>query len=164
MIQARINDQSYEITESEGSITVNGKLFDLDIEQLGKTRFHVIKNNKSYRIQIIEQDEAGKFITLNVNGTSYQVSLKTKLDLLLEKLGMESVADKTSNEVKAPMPGLILQVEVEVGAEVKKGDTLLILEAMKMENVIKCPIDGVVSSIQIGVGDSVEKGKILIKL
>ena len=83
---------------------------------------------------------------------------------MLERLGMEDVGSKGDNLVKAPMPGLIIDVKVEEGQEVKKGDPLLILEAMKMENVLKCPSDGVISAIDMQVGDSVEKGKVLIKL
>ena len=77
---------------------------------------------------------------------------------------MESVGQVGAKDVKAPMPGLILDVLVEEGQEVKKGDHLLILEAMKMENVIKSPSDGLVTGLHAIKGDSVEKGKILLSL
>ena len=76
---------------------------------------------------------------------------------------MDKLASTKVNDVKAPMPGLILSMSVAEGDEVKKGDPLLILEAMKMENVIKSPSDGVIKSIKAAQGDSVEKNEVLIQ-
>ena len=67
-------------------------------------------------------------------------------------------------DVKAPMPGLVLGVSVEIGQEVQKGDGLLILEAMKMENVIKSVGEGIVKAIHIEQGKAVEKGQLLIEM
>ena len=84
------------------------------------------------------------------------------MDLLLEKLGIDNAATQGKNDVKAPMPGLILDVLVDIGDEVKKGTPLLILEAMKMENIIKSPGDGLVSDVLVKVGASVEKNHTLL--
>ena len=73
------------------------------------------------------------------------------------------MANSTIAEVKAPMPGLILDVLAKPGQEVKKGDQLMILEAMKMENVLKAQGEGVISGIEVAKGDSVEKNQVLIK-
>ena len=164
MIKVQVNERSYEVTESEGVFHLNGNPFHFDVEQLNTSRFHIIRNGRSFRAQLVKSSDDKKTLTLEINNNRYQISVKTKLDLLLEKLGMENAGNVTENEVKAPMPGLILQVMVEEGQEVKKGDPLLILEAMKMENVLKCPTDGVVSNILAEIGQSVEKGKVLIKL
>ncbi|MBY0435500.1 MAG: acetyl-CoA carboxylase biotin carboxyl carrier protein subunit, partial [Cyclobacteriaceae bacterium] len=67
------------------------------------------------------------------------------------------------NAVKAPMPGLIIDLRVNAGDTVKTGDPLLVLEAMKMENIIKAPGDGTVKQVKIKKGDSVEKGQLLIE-
>jgi len=67
------------------------------------------------------------------------------------------------NEVKAPMPGLLLNVMVKPGNQVFKGDNLLVLEAMKMENMIKSPTDGVVKSIEVEKSSAVDKNQVLIK-
>ncbi len=66
--------------------------------------------------------------------------------------------------VASPMPGKILGVKTEVGKSVKKGEVLMILEAMKMENEIVAPEDGTVASVNVGVGDSVEAGDTLATL
>jgi biotin carboxyl carrier protein len=66
--------------------------------------------------------------------------------------------------VRAPMPGLVLRVEVEVGQAVKKGQGLVVVEAMKMENELKAPADGVVGGIEVSAGQTVEKGTVLLLL
>ena len=66
------------------------------------------------------------------------------------------------NELKAPMPGLIVAIRVQPGQVVQKGDPLLVLEAMKMENILKAPADAVVKAIRVGLRDNVQKGQVLI--
>ena len=67
-------------------------------------------------------------------------------------------------KVNAPMPGKILKVNVNAGTAVKKGDVLLVLEAMKMENEICAPQDGTVATVECAAGDSVESGKVLVSM
>jgi Acetyl/propionyl-CoA carboxylase, alpha subunit len=98
-----------------------------------------------------------------VNGRHYPVILKDKFDVLLEKMGMNSNAGAKVNHVRAPMPGLIISLKVKNGDEVKTGDTLLILEAMKMENIIKAPGDAIVKSVKVSMGQGVEKNQVLIE-
>jgi biotin carboxyl carrier protein len=78
-------------------------------------------------------------------------------------MGMDKLQGNAMNELKAPMPGMVLKIMVNAGDEVKKGDSLLVLEAMKMENNIKALGDGVVTAIPIKAGDKVEKNQVLIK-
>ena len=75
--------------------------------------------------------------------------LKDKFDLLLEEMGMNSGTTGKVNNIKAPMPGLIIDLRVKEGDLVKMGDPLLILEAMKMENIIKAPGDSIVKSVKV---------------
>lgn len=91
------------------------------------------------------------------------LQLKDKNDMLLEKLGMNVASLSALKDIKAPMPGLILDLKVKEGDEVKKGDVVLILEAMKMENIIKAPGDGKVKSVKVNLKDSVEKNQVLIQ-
>ena len=78
-------------------------------------------------------------------------------------MGFETGTTKKVNEIKAPMPGLILDINVEIGQEVKEDDPLLILEAMKMENALTSPRDGVIKSISVTKGDAVDKNQLLIE-
>ena len=67
------------------------------------------------------------------------------------------------NDLKAPMPGLIVDIKVQVGDTVKKGDTILILEAMKMENILKASGDGKIKAIKISIKQNVEKNQVMIE-
>ncbi|MDH4057476.1 MAG: acetyl-CoA carboxylase biotin carboxyl carrier protein subunit, partial [Cyclobacteriaceae bacterium] len=122
-----------------------------------------LHNNKSYRAEIVKTDSTTKTFTWKINGRLYSVQLKDKFDILLDKLGMSTVAGSKINSIKAPMPGLIIDLKIKEGDSVKQGDPLLILEAMKMENIIKSPGDAVVKSVKIKKGDSVEKNQVLIQ-
>ncbi len=163
MYKAYTSDQEFEVAFDSEGILLDGQRFECDMTQLDESTYHLIKDNKSYTIQIEGWDPKEKKTNISINGTFYPVEVKDKLDLLLQKLGMDKLAGGQVNEVKAPMPGLILSVAVNEGDEVTKGDPLLILEAMKMENVIKSPTDGVVKSIKAGKGDSVEKNQVLVE-
>jgi biotin carboxyl carrier protein len=78
-------------------------------------------------------------------------------------MGMSAAASAKVNNIKAPMPGLIIDLRVKAGDTVAAGDTLVILEAMKMENSIKSPAAATVRTVKVGKGDSVEKGQVLIE-
>lgn len=160
-MEAIIGDKKISIELENNVISVNGKLIEPDIKNIGENKFNVIKDHKVYDVEISKVD--GKEYEVKVNGTVYPVTLRDKLDLVLEKLGIDQKSQKQNDEIKAPMPGLILNVMANEGDEVKKGDSLFILEAMKMENIIKSPIDGIITDIAVSVGDSVDKNKILCK-
>jgi biotin carboxyl carrier protein len=98
-----------------------------------------------------------------VNGSYYEVALSDRYDALLKDLGMEGVQSAQHKDVKAPMPGLVLEIIVVPEQEVSKGDALIILEAMKMENVIKSPVSGKVRQISVNKGQAVEKNQILLE-
>ena len=163
MLKAIINDQTFEVSDEKGGILVNNQLFTWDFQNISDTHFHIIKDNKSYNAELVEANYAEKTFKLKVNGKIHTVNLKNRTDLLLEKMGLSNVASAKLNNLKAPMPGLIYEMKVKVGDEVKKGDVLLILVAMKMENAIKAVGDGFVKSIKTNTGDSVEKGQLIME-
>jgi biotin carboxyl carrier protein len=99
-----------------------------------------------------------------VNNNIYSITAKDQFDILLDKLGLSSLNATKVSEIKAPMPGMVLKVFVSEGMEIKKGDNLFILEAMKMENIIKSPADVTVKTVKIKPGDKVEKGQLLMFL
>lgn len=137
--------------------------FSLDVAELEPGKWHVLFNNKSYNAELIEMDKTTRQITIRINGSEYQMQVRDRFDDLLEKLGMDRAAASAERDVKAPMPGLVLEVLVEEGQTVEKDTPLLILEAMKMENVIKSPSDARVGKIRISTGKAVEKNEVLIE-
>ncbi|MBT1703008.1 acetyl-CoA carboxylase biotin carboxyl carrier protein subunit [Chryseosolibacter indicus] len=163
MVQASVNKNVFEIQLEENGFKVNNEFVSWDVQKLDNNAFHIILNNKSYTAEIVKIDRGGKSCIIKINGKHYPVELKDQFDLLLEKMGMNAAASSKVNNVKAPMPGLIIDLKVKDGDQVKAGDTLLILEAMKMENIIKSPGEGVVKAVKIKKGESVEKNQILIE-
>jgi acetyl/propionyl-CoA carboxylase alpha subunit len=156
-------DKSIEYKEEEGRIYLDNSLFEWNLSKIEKDIYHVIHQDKSYRLEIIEAKLSEKIIILKINGNKVQLNIKDRFDEVLEKLGISESAASKVNELKAPMPGLILEIKVKEGDIVKAGDALLILEAMKMENILKSPGEATVKSIKIKKGESVEKNQILIQ-
>ncbi|MCX7550404.1 acetyl-CoA carboxylase biotin carboxyl carrier protein subunit [Xanthomarina sp. F2636L] len=158
-------NQSYKVN-------VN-KAFDFDItsEEVSKldaitvssSEYHVLQENKSYKCDIISSDFNTKTYQVKVNNNTYNIDVFNDLDLLIKDMGFEVGASKMVNDIKAPMPGLILDIHVKVGQEVKEDDVLLILEAMKMENALTAPRDGIIKSISVSKSDTVDKNQLLIE-
>lgn len=163
MYKARVNDLfDFEIESKNGETIINKQVENFDIVPIKDGSFHVLYNQKSYNATLIELNKAEKLLTISINGNFYTIALKDRLDLLLQQLGMADLATQKVNDLKAPMPGKVLEVLAQVGAVIKKGDALLILEAMKMENLLKAAGDGTVKEIKVLKGDVVEKNAVLI--
>ncbi|WP_412560514.1 acetyl-CoA carboxylase biotin carboxyl carrier protein subunit [Winogradskyella sp. MIT101101] len=135
----------------------------LDAIETTSNHYHVIQDNTTIKASIVESDFNKKSYSVKVNNNIYEVSINDALDQQIEALGFEIGASKQVNDIKAPMPGLILEINVKEAQEVKENDALLILEAMKMENVINSPRDGVIKSISVKQGETVDKNALLIE-
>ena len=142
----------------------NGQITSLDIQEISSTQFHVLKENRSFKAEIITSDFLKKNYTLKINSNIYEINISNELDILIEDMGLSLGSAQIINDIKAPMPGLILDVLVQVGDTVKEGDYLLVLEAMKMENTLTALADGVVKSISVTKGEKVEKNQMLIEM
>ena len=162
MLKATVNrHKSFTISEEGERLKLDDIDMDWDISHNGRL-FHIIYKHRSYTAELLSSDFVSKKINIKINGRRYEVDIKDKMDLLLDKLGMDQVISSAVKNITAPMPGLILQLHVNEGDEVKKGDAIMVLEAMKMENTLKSPGDGTVKSILVKAGDSVEKNQVLI--
>jgi len=148
-----INNVKYEVSKAD--------LDSLDIvERNGQ--FHIIHENHAHTSKCLSIN--GKALRLLVDGVTYDAEIMDSVDQMVAELGMDQLAQTVVKDIKAPMPGLILDILVEQGQEIKAGDPMLILEAMKMENVIKASSDCIVDTINKNKGDSVDKGEILISM
>jgi biotin carboxyl carrier protein len=163
MYSVSIKNSVFEVEKSKEKVAVNGNILEWDISEIRKGHYHVIHNGQSFNLELVSLDSETKNIILKLNNKPCEIKLEDKFDLLLEKLGMNNLNSQAAKEIKAPMPGLIFDIKVKEGDEVKKGDAVLILEAMKMENILKSPGDGTVKSIKIKKGQSVEKNQVLIQ-
>lgn len=149
------NTSAFDFTEES--------IQSLDAVALQNQNFHILKDAKPYKAQLISADFINRKYEVKVNNNTYHITIENELDLLIRKIGIERGKTKLVNAIKAPMPGLIIEINVEVGQEVKENDPLLILEAMKMENSFLSPRDGKIKSIAVQKGNAVDKGQLLIE-
>lgn len=166
MYTVSVDEKEYKI-EFDNSEAKKGKInnndFEMDTVSSQEGVFHLLKDNKSYNIEIISSDTKKKKFEILINGDFYSVDVKDETDLLLAEMGFDALADVVEAEMKAPMPGLVIDVLVKVGDEIKKGDPLLVLEAMKMENTLKSVREGVIKAVKCKKQDVVVKGAVLLE-
>ena len=155
MIKAKVNNK-YDFT-----IDGNAQK-SMDLIEIKDGAFHIIKGSKSYNAEVLKANKEEKSFVIRVNGNKYTVQIKDKYDALLKELGIDNSTARKVKELKAPMPGLVVDVRVKEGDEVKKGDALVVLQAMKMENILKSPADAGIKKIHIKKDDTIEKNQILI--
>lgn len=163
MYKAKVNgEKEFDIAFEKGTFILNGKKGKWDLRKIRNNHYHVIRDNKSYSMEVEKVDWENKNILLRVNNKSVTVHVQDRYDQLLQQLGMNSKASSKVNDIKAPMPGMVLKVLVTEGQEIKKGDSVLVLEAMKMENILKSAGDGKVKSLKVKPGDKVDKNQVLV--
>lgn len=166
MYQITINNTIYDVTPETGDThqgTVNDSSYQFEMQPKDAHNWVVEKDGKVYNVEVVSLDVDTKLATLRINGRKYKTQMKDEFDKLLKDLGLEGLTVKKEVNIKSPMPGLVLDVMVQPGDTIKKGDQVLVLEAMKMENIIKSQADAVVKSVKIDTGVAVEKNQVLIE-
>ncbi len=161
---ATVNDQDGEIVLERASASAPWTLpgdENVDLVKTGPSMFSIVRNGKSHRVLVLKHDTENRTVRMRIGGKTYVVKLQDEQERMMRTLGLDKAMQKVS-EIKAPMPGMVLNIMAKAGDAVKKNDPLLILEAMKMENLIKSPGDGVVKTIHAEKGKAVEKGQLLI--
>ena len=163
MFSVNLQNTTYAVEKSKNETWVNQQALTWDIKWIDDRRLHLIKGSESIEAELLSIDHETKSLQIRLGYQTATLELKDRFDLLLEKMGMTNSGTGSLKEIKAPMPGLILDLKVNPGDVVKKGDVVLILEAMKMENIIKSPGDGVVKEVKVNLKQSVEKNQVLIQ-
>ncbi|HEY4721409.1 MAG TPA: biotin/lipoyl-containing protein [Anaerolineae bacterium] len=155
-----IGEQTYLVEiNRDGEVTIDGDTFPVDLQAIDEVTYSLLMSNRSYEALV---DTAGDELAVLLGGRMYTAQvLDERARRLSQAAGGSSLA---SGEVtlKSPMPGLIVAVSVNEGQAVKKGQTVVVLESMKMENELKAPRDGTVSSIKVKVRQSVEQHQALV--
>nr|WP_236027261.1 acetyl-CoA carboxylase biotin carboxyl carrier protein subunit [Gelidibacter pelagius] len=141
----------------------NDDIKSLDTIKTSDLKYHLLHDGKSYSAEITDNNFNEKKYKVKINNNTYNINIYNDLDQLIKDLGFEIGNSKKVDRITAPMPGLILEISVEIGDAVKENDPLLILEAMKMENVISSPREGIIKSISVKKGDAVDKNQLLIE-
>lgn len=136
----------------------------IDLVEEKPGQYHLLVGGTSYRAELRSADWEKRVLVIRINGHNYQLRLEDEYDQLIDQLGLKSSGPLLVKDIKAPMPGLVLKIEVSAGQNVEEGDLLLVLEAMKMENVIKATAAGTVKALHAEAGAAVEKGQLLIEM
>ncbi|MEZ4670550.1 MAG: biotin/lipoyl-containing protein [Anaerolineae bacterium] len=157
-----INDKTFEINiEPDGSLTVNGEKREVDFRGLGPSMYSILAQNISHELTIEQRDGE---IEVLMRGRLYTSRVLDERALLMAQRSGGLAAESGELNIKSPMPGLIVAVRVESGQEIKAGDTIIILESMKMQNELKAPRDGVVGTVHVQPGQTVEQNKVLVTI
>lgn len=158
--------------EKKINVKANEFLFSFDPEEIEKMdmvklspgQYHLIKDNQSVVATISNVDLVSKKMEVAIAGENYAVEISNALDQVLDKMGFGTGQAKQLKEIKAPMPGLVLEVAVADGQQVNEGDKILVLEAMKMENNILVHANARIKKVVVAAGQVVEKGQVLAEL
>jgi len=162
----KVGDNEYDVTvdyrQRGHKVTLNGREMIAAATELGGTRAELLVENRSYEVDV-RADGGGNRRTVFMLGVEVPVEIEDyNLAKMRQRAGMSS-GQEAAKVVLAPMPGLVLEAKVAPGDAVKKGDPLMVIEAMKMENVIKSPADAVVAKVAVEAGASVDKGGTLVE-
>lgn len=156
-------EESFAIDiEDDGSLLLNGERLEYDF-QVGKdpSLYSLILDNRSYELRVIPEGDTFRVL---LNGENIPVEVFDERRRRLE--GVKAVLGEAGGEqlIKAPMPGLVVDVLVEADASVVEGQTLVILESMKMHNEFKAKRDAIVKQVCVKVGDKVQRDDTLLIL
>ena len=154
--KVRVNEFVFSFTADE--------IRAIDLIKKSNTAFNLIKDHRCVNAKLVSVDATGKKIMIEIEGETFAIEIKDELDLELEKMGFGLAASKQIKEIKAPMPGLVLEIAVTDGQDVNQGDKILILGAMKMENSIMIQSCARIKKVTVVSGQAVEKGQVLVEL
>ena len=157
-----INNREYSITLEQPDIAVvNGERIPVDIQQIDQRSFSLLVNGQSKKIIA---EKINNTYQIQVNGKQMEAVVESERTRLLKQFESQSSTVTSKSEIRAPMPALVIRIEVSVGEEVIQGQGLIVLEAMKMENEIKAQRPGRVKEICVTKSQPVEKGELIMLL
>lgn len=156
-----IGEKEFEVEILESNqVSVDGVVYYVDFESIsGQPVYTMLVDGKSYEAHIFQDEDEWQVL---LRGTLYTSQVEDERERRLRSAIGAGEGSGGDYILKAPMPGLVIQVPVAAEQEVKKGDVLLILESMKMQNELKSPRDGKVLRVQVSEGDSVEQRETML--
>ncbi len=162
---ANIGDTTYNITlddkDTQVELDINGEPLQIDLVPInGNHTYSLLINGRSYVATMMDTEEACQVM---IDGSVYTVDVEDE-ELARLKSQVKRKHHAGGEQIKAPMPGRIIEIEVAIGDTVEAGQGVAIIEAMKMENELRAHSDGVVKEIRTKIGDAVNKNDVLVVL
>lgn len=151
---------------SEKTVQVDGRIYSFDMVQGTQQSLSMLLNETAFEIFMLgfTRDNEDKCLQFSIEGNYYDVIVEDRRSLLRKRMLLARPHSTGVQEVRAPMPGKVVRIEVKIGDTVKAGVGLLVLEAMKMENEIKSLFAGIIGAVHVSPGKVVEKGELLLTL
>lgn len=157
-----MDDRVIEVELRDAEVLINGTPRTCSIATFDQSIVSIIIDGRSLSAMITP--EGNNRYLVQIDGTELYVELQDETALLLERLGVAPTGGSGNVEVRAPMPGLVLSLNVEEGQMVQAGEGLLVLEAMKMENELRSTASGIIRSVHVTKGDAVGKNDLLVEI
>lgn len=151
-----------EQNENLLKVKVDDKIYDVDLMHNDEGVFSIIHEGRSYNIELVQSEKPKHYSAYTLYNT-YDVEVIDAESRYLRNRGVGGLIG-SENTVSSPMPGKVVKIPVSVGDPVRKGDTVVIISAMKMESEYKAPIDGVVSKINVSEQETIDANQILIEI
>lgn len=163
LIALSASNKAYEFKKPlEKRISYQGKKVDIKLREDPNGFSYIVWKNKKYMLDVIEKNQ--NRYTVMLNGVWHSFTVETPISYKRRKFLEQQGESSSTVSIEAPMPGKIIDILVEEGSEVKPGDPIIILEAMKMQNEISSHVTGVVRSVSVRKNDSVMKDDVLIEV
>ena len=161
---ATVGDHTYEIVvDGQGAITIDGEPLNVDMQQSGRLDLYsLLIDNKSHEIVVEPDDDVRNRYHVLVAGARHEIEVQNERTRRLASVNRDLGAPAGRMSIKAPIPGLVVKAPVVAGQQVERGETLIILEAMKMENELRAPRAGTVREVRVQAGDQVNLGQLLV--
>ena len=158
-----IDEKQFEIEiVDDHHVRIGDRLLEVDFESVsGQPVFSLLIDGKSYESFVYQGDDDWQVL---MRGRLFQIKVEDEREKRLRAAAGGGATEGGEFHLKAPMPGLVVNVQVEEGQEIKKGQVMLILESMKMQNELKSPRDGTISRIKVKAGESVEQKQALLSI
>jgi biotin carboxyl carrier protein len=159
--EVTVGENVYQVEiNQDGKVSMDGQEIDVDFARIGATGLHLLLvNHESFEGLVEKHDDVWDVL---FRGDLYEVQVADERAQLMKARAGMAVPDSGEILIKAPMPGMVVKIPVEVGQEIEKGDNVIILESMKMENELKAPRAGKVERINVKTGNSVDQGQVLV--
>ena len=170
-LEIRLRDRIFTLEEDDGTIMLDGAAVDARLERLGgpdeAPAYLLVIDNRPHTLTLQRADGKpgeGTSATVTADNRAQTARVLDETALLLERFGFDTGSDAAAREVRAPMPGLVLQVLVAPGDSVQAGQGLVVLEAMKMENELRAAAAGTVAAVHAEAGAAVGKNDLLVEI
>lgn len=166
-VEIKLNNRfaRVELLQQENNllkIKVDDIIYDIDLMHTNDGTFSIIENNRSHDIELVPLDIPKKYLAYTLYKTFDVEVIDAETRYLLDRLGGQH--ELGEKNIISPMPGKVVKILVAQGEQVSKGQTVIILAAMKMESEYKSAVDGIVSKINVDEGDTVEGNQVLIEI